>query len=78
MGQDEVKRVTLNGKVVQTGRSVLPYDDVLRLAGFGPGARVDITTEQPDGLLGVLPLTRGEYVEVRNGLKLVVKVAPRG
>ena len=79
MGQDVVKSIRVNGKLVQTGRSVLPWLDVVRLAGWmGDTSRVSVTTEQPDGTLGVLPLERGEDVEVRNGLKLTVTVTVRG
>lgn len=76
MSQDVVKAITVNGARVQTGRDVLPWADVVRLAGFGLGARVAVTTEAPDGLLGVQALERGMSVAVVPGLK--VRVAVRG
>ena len=77
MGQDIVKAIKVNGKLVQTGRDVLPWHDVVRLAGFGLGARVTVTAKHLDDALGVQELQRGEYVTVRPGLDLSVKVAPR-
>jgi hypothetical protein len=68
--------VKVNGKVLYLRREVLPYADVLRLAGYGPhaaAARPPVTVTYPkasgqvDG-----PLVPGEYAVVRTGMSIKV------
>lgn len=74
MGQDIVKGVLLNGKLLQTGRDVLSGAALVGLAGFAPGARVDVTwREKGSTASSAVRLEREDEVEVEAGMVFEVK-----
>jgi hypothetical protein len=75
MGQDVVKAIKVNGKLVQTGRDELSEASLVALAGFGRSARVVVEATPPDGAAVEVPV--GGTVAVVSGLSVTVKVRGR-
>ncbi len=65
--------IVLDGRTVHVRRAVLPYRDVLALAGYGPQASPPVAVVYPKltGRVDVV-LGPGEYAEVVPGMRLTV------